>query len=260
MALRAMLDSNGYKGSCLPYITGYAAEINSTTGDPMGQADYRIFKIAITNQTWLKKTTHNLDTMIYLYAIDIISCANFKSMTGVHRYVEYITLYNLPLTSFDFEFKYLKGIDIYNCKKVLSFPYVLTNSAYLSLKNNGITDLSGLTVSKNLTGTIVYLDSNNLTTLPVSFLQTLVTNGDSVSVSGNSLLCATPDVMAILDKIATGGKWRTTQKPCSTSVKTKVYSIQRVQNKSNVITVDLKGRLIKKDLRNFSIKKINIIL
>jgi hypothetical protein len=257
LALRALCDSNGYKGSCLPLIVSYVSDYASPR-DPSGVWRYRINEIYFKNLSWLKKITSNMSTLIYLKYITIGSCTNLIYMTGISQYVENITISNTALSTFNFDFKYLKRVGIYNCKNLKTFSYKLNNSKGLWLNNCGIEDLTGIFIGDSLKNTTIFLDSNNLSTLPLSFLQKLVTNKDSISVKNNNLLCAGADVAAILDKIAVGN-WRATQKPCTTGIKNNPRNINIVKNIPNKFRVDLKGRLIKKECHRFSIIKNSVI-
>lgn len=145
LALRALCDSNGYKGSCLPLIFSYVSDYASPK-DPSGVWRYRINKIDFKNLLWLKKITSNINTLIYLNSIYIQDCANLTYITGINQYVQNISILNTSdnssLSTFNFDFKYIKSFSARNCKNLKTFPYKLTNIKILDLTNCSIEDLT----------------------------------------------------------------------------------------------------------------------
>lgn len=259
LALRALCDSNGYRGSCLPLIASFVTNANGIV-DPSGTWSYRVSQLRFTNLTWLKKITKNIDSLIYLSTISISGCTNLTYITGLNRYVQAIAINNAPIDTFNFSFNYLKIINISNCKNLKNFPYRLPSPSGVNLRDNSINDLTGFSIGDFVYDIRVSFRNNKLTTLPAQLLQKLLSNNDSIDVDGNCICSAQPNIITLLDQIATDRNWRATQICTQVSVSNKKNPVKNLQKKNEDKTVDLKGRLLKKNLSKFNITKNNIRL
>lgn len=259
LALRALCDSNGYQGSCLILIASFVTDANSRV-DPSGIWNYRVSQLRFMNLPWLKKITKNIDSLIYLSYIVIDGCTNLIYITGINKYVQTFAIYNAPISTFNFSFNYIKSINIYNCKNLKTFPYQLPNTGGIRIERTGLNDLTGFSIGDFVYNIKINMRYNKLTTLPVRLLQKLIANNDSIDINGNYICNAPPDVTTLLDQIAIGDNWRTSQICSQVSTDYRKYPTKIIQNKNEAKSVDLKGRTLKKELHRFYIKKDNIRL
>lgn len=259
LALRALCDSNGYRGSCLILISSFVTNANGRV-DLSGIWSYRVSQLRFTNLTWLKKITKDIDSLIYLSNITVTGCGNLTYITGINKYVQNIGIFSAPISTFNFNFSNIKVLVINNCKNLKSFPHQLPNVSGINLMNNSINDLTGFSIGAFVYNIKINLRNNKLTTLPAPLLQRLVDNNDSVDVYGNCICNAPTNVTSLLDQIATEDNWRTTQVCVAVNTDYRKYPVKSIQNKKEVKNVDLKGRLLKEELQKFSIKKDNIRL
>jgi hypothetical protein len=207
LVLTAILDSNGYTGSCLPYIT-------TITGDTKAPLDvlnavvgtYRIYKIVITSSSWLKKITSNIGNLLYLGELDIFGCHNLTSISGINKYMTQLDIDSSNISAINCNLSYLKGLAITHDRGLKSFSFALDSIQNLLLQGDSISDISGLTVGAVCK--LINLDSNNLYTLPVSLLQDLANKSAKIGIDYNCL----SNVSSLLDQVAIDPNWKTTQR------------------------------------------------
>ena len=212
MILRAILDSNNYKGSCIPFITQIVSNSSQINSNPYNV--YRISAIQINNQQWLKKVTNNVKQLLYLTNLVLANDTCLISVDSINQYLTYLNIVNATISSLNFDPKFLKVIGITHCKNLKLFSYNLKNIFALSLEANELIDISFLNLGDSV-GSNVLLDSNNLTTIPVNVLQTLQKNNVKISVDYNSLGCVAGSTFTTLNEIAIDPNWQLTQKPCT---------------------------------------------
>jgi len=212
MILRGILDSNAYKGSCLPYIIGFVSDVNMNLNMPSG--NYRIAQVEFNNQTWLKKIPSTVGNLQYLTTLRVMNCTSFSSLVGINKYMTSLSITSCAISSLSgCDLKYLKSFGISNCKNLKSFSYDISGVKGLLLINNGITDLSALTTGDSLKN--VQLDSNDLSTIPTSILQAVRKNKGKLGVNFNKLPI-TGSFAATIGSFALDPNWKATQKPSTT--------------------------------------------
>jgi len=212
MVLRAILDSNGYKGSCIPFITSIVSNSSQINSNPYNV--YKINMVQIYNQFWLKKITSNVKQLLYLTDLDLTNDTCLISVDSVNQYLMNLSIINAKISNLNFDPSFLGGLGIIYCKNLKYFPYSLKNIKTIDLYSNGLIDLSNMTLGDNITYN-VNLDTNNLITIPINILQTLQRKNIKISVNCNSLGCVTGSTLTLLNEIATNPDWKSTQKPCT---------------------------------------------
>jgi hypothetical protein len=250
MVLRYILDSNGYKGSCLSFITSIVSNSPDPQASPNPLNDiYRIKEIQISNKPWLKKITNNIIQLDSLSVIIFQNDTNFIYITGFNSYLKSLTVNNSAISSLNFDPSFLQELTINHCKNLISFSYNLKNMLYLNLTSNKIEDISNLMLGDRIQGTSI--DSNNIHTIPVPFvLQKIQSSNSKIAVNYNFLGpgCASTDIITLLNQIADDPSWESKQKPC-TSVISKIKRVYtyKINNKK---IYNILGRTISKSTSN----------